>query len=93
MRMALLVAVLAGIALVACKRSGAPPATAPATQAGDKMKDDLKMLGHDIKDAATQAATEVKPALRAASEKGRELIHEGAQKVADWTQSQPATRP
>ena len=91
--MALLVAVLAGIALVACERSGTPPATAPATQTGEKIKQDLKMLGHDLKDAATQAATEVEPAIRAASEKGRELIHEGAQKVANWSESQPATRP
>ncbi|HVT80489.1 MAG TPA: hypothetical protein VHM90_07515, partial [Phycisphaerae bacterium] len=79
--------VMTGMLLAGCGRSGT--ATAPST--GDKIKQDVKALGHDIKDAATQAASEVKPALHEAKDKGQQMIHDGAQKVAEMTATQPAS--
>ena len=35
----------------------------------------------------------MKPALQTAKEDTREAVHGAAEKVADWTATQPATRP
>jgi gas vesicle protein len=92
MREMLWMALLLGSVIGGCNKSE-NPATATAPTAGEKLKEDVKQAGRDIRDVATQAATEVKPAIENVTEKGRELIHEGAQKVSDWTGSRPATEP
>ena len=82
---------LAAIVLISgCGKSGTPGTAGTAPSTGEKIKEDVKALGHDIKDAATQAASEVKPALQEAKDKGQQMIHDGAQKVADLTATPPA---
>jgi hypothetical protein len=81
--LALIVVVVAVFVYVRVERSGGP--------APEKVKEDLKTLGRDLKGVATQAATEIEPAVRAATQKGRELLHEGAQKVSEWTETRPGT--
>jgi hypothetical protein len=92
MRYDVVLMMVLGIGLAACGKSGAT-ATGTAPSAGEKLKEDLTAVGHDIKDAATQAAADAKPAAEAAKDNGQALIHEGAQKVADWTATQPVTGP
>lgn len=79
-----------GLALAACERPASTTTTSPTRT--EEIKEDTKELGRDLKDAAKDAATQVRPKLEEAKEKGRELIHEGAEKVADWTETRPKSK-
>lgn len=89
----MIAAVVAGAALAGCGKSATPAATGPATTAGERIKQDVEAAGHDLHSAATEAATQIKPGLERAGQEGREAIHSAAQKVADWSATQPATQP
>jgi hypothetical protein len=88
--------VLVGVAsgLIACGDSGStPPTSTGSNSASQRAADDLRAAGANIKAAATEAATEVGPALTRAKEDARETIHDISQKVADQTATAPATQP
>ncbi len=74
-------------ALLGCGDSGST--TEPATTQ-QRVQQDLHAAGQEIKDAASQAASDVKPALERAKEEGRQVIHDAAEKVAEHTATQPA---
>ncbi len=86
-------AILAGmcVGMIGCGSSTGDPTTGPATTQ-QRIVQDLHTVGQDIKEAATQAASEVKPALQRAKEEGQKVIHDAAQKVADSTATQPASQ-
>jgi hypothetical protein len=73
--------------LGACGDSGS--STQPATTQ-QRVEQDIHAAGQAISNAATQAASDVKPALDRAKEEGRQVIHNAAEKVAQSTASQPA---
>jgi hypothetical protein len=59
-----------------------------------RVQSDLQAAGQEAQAAATQAEKKAGPALHEAGDEARNLIHRGAQKVAEMTSSsQPATVP
>ena len=67
---------LVTVLLAGCGKSEST-ATGPATDptATERLKDDMQAAGRDIKAAATEAATQVKPEFERAKEESREAVH------------------
>lgn len=82
---------LAALLISACSKSDQSGAPATEPTSGDRIKQDLKDAGQNLKSAATEASTQIKPAYEKAKEEGREAVHGAAEKVAQWTDTQPAT--
>ena len=79
-----------GMILAGCDRSS-PDAT--GTPQPNPVVRHLDAAGREIHSAATEAATQVKPELERAREEARQELHRGAEKVEQWTTTQPATGP
>lgn len=82
--------------LAACGDSGSTTTAPSSGSASERAAQDLRAAGDNIKAAATEAATEVRPALRRAGEETREAVHDLSEKIADRTATAPApaaTRP
>ena len=87
---------MCGMMVAGCGSDTSPTATAPATEPSktEALKQDLQKVGQDIKADAQAAASQAGPAWQQTKQETRDLIHQGAQKVADWTATQPAvTQP
>jgi hypothetical protein len=92
MRTAPLLLLVAALSTAACNRSEPAPATAPSPTA-ERLKEDLRQTGQDIRAAADQAATQMRPAFERVKEESREALHNTAERIADRTATQPATSP
>jgi hypothetical protein len=78
------------VALIPWSGCGKSGSGAQADQDAEKLKQDLRQTGQDLKVAADQAATQLKPVMEKAKEDSRVVIHDVAQKIADETATQPA---
>ncbi len=78
------------LGVAGCGDSGGGTTTTGPATTQERIREDMRAAGQGIRDAATQAAAEVKPALERAKEEGRQAVHDVAVKVAEKTATQPA---
>ena len=86
----LILATAAATVLSACGDSGSTTTAPSGASATQRAAEDLHAAEETIKSAATQAATEVRPAYEHAKEETRQAVHDAAEKIAESTATAPA---
>ncbi|HVS73520.1 MAG TPA: hypothetical protein VHQ47_20015 [Phycisphaerae bacterium] len=82
-------AAVAALGLMAAGCDRATTESVTTSPAAQQLKTDMHGAGQELRQDTTKVTQELKPELQKAGQEAREGIHEAANKVSNWTATQP----